>query len=185
MNKIGILFLFLCCMACSPSVEYATTDDYQALVLPDGSEVYLNHHSRLSYEGDFEPRTVHLEGEGFFKVVHGTTPFSVITPRGEITVLGTEFSVKSTSEAVAVDVKKGSVALRTAYDESQIKKGMKAVYKEGEQTVQRLKSNREYRKWMRNLKKELKKVGKELKPALKEVGGELKKAGKKLGKELQ
>ena len=84
-----------------------------------------------------------------------------------------------------VDVKKGLVELKTAYNTSKIKKGIKAIYRDGEHTVKQIKSKKEYRKWIRSLQKELNKLGKELKPALKEIGNEFKKAGKKYIRNLK
>ncbi len=185
MTKSLAYFLLVICMACSSSIEIETDENYEALVLPDRSQVYLNHHSTISYKQDFNPRTIHLDGEAFFTVVPSESTFTVTTAHGNIEVLGTEFNVKTSSKQIAVDVKKGLVELKTAYNRSKVKKGIKAIYKDGENAVQQIKSDKEYRKWMRSLQKELKKLGKELKPVLKEIGDELKNTGKELGKEFK
>jgi ferric-dicitrate binding protein FerR (iron transport regulator) len=65
--------------------------------------------------------------------------FIVATAHGDIEVLGTEFNVKTTSDQVAVDVKKGLVELKTKFDKGRVKKGIKAVYKGGERAVQKIK----------------------------------------------
>ncbi len=166
-------------------MEVRTEGNYEALVLPDGSQVYLNHHSSISYQEDFDPRTVNLSGEAFFFVKPNESIFTVATTHGDIEVLGTEFNVKTTSDQVAVDVKKGLVELKTKYDRSKVKKGTKAVYKDGEQAVQKIKSNKEYLKWIRSLEKDFKALGKQLKPALREIGNDFKKAGKKIGDEFK
>ena len=93
--------------------------------------------------------------------------------------------MKTSADQVAVDVKKGLVELKTTYDNSKVKRGIKAIYKDGEQAVQKLKSDKEYRKWMRSLQKDFKAIGKELKPALKEIGNDFKKAERKIGKEFK
>lgn len=184
--KTYIAFAFLViCMSCSTTVAIETEKNYEAIVLPDGSQVQLNHHSSISFKKNFTPRTIHLDGEAFFTVVPGKYAFIVTTPYGNVEVLGTEFNVKTTSNQLVVDVKKGIVELKTAYHTSKVKKGIKATYKDGEQVVQQIKSNKEYRKWMRSLKKEFKEMGKELQPALKELGDEFEKAGKKLGDEFK
>lgn len=180
---IACCFLFLS-MACGSTIEIETEENYEALILPDGSQVYLNHQSTLSYNEDFNPRTVNLIGEAFFKVVSDESVFTVSTTHGDIEVLGTEFNVAATSNQVVVDVKKGLVELKTAFNKSKVKKGIKAIYKDGEQTIQQIKSDKEYREWIRSLQKEFKKLGKELKPVLKEIGNEFKKAGKKIGEEF-
>lgn len=166
-------------------MEVHTAGNYEAVVLPDGSQVYMNHNSIISYQEDFNPRTVNLSGEAFFTVEPNESIFTVATAHGDIKVLGTEFNVKTTSEQVAVDVKKGLVELKTTYDTSKVKKGIKAVYKDGERAVQKIKSNREYQKWIRSLEEDFKALGKEFKPALKEIGDDFKKAGKKIGDEFK
>lgn len=166
-------------------MEVHTAGNYEAVVLPDGSQVYMNHHSSISYQEDFNPRIVNLSGEAFFTVESNESIFTVVTAHGDIEVLGTEFNVKSSSDQVAVDVKKGLVELKTKYDKSKVKKGIKAVYKDGEQAIQKIKSNREYRKWIRSLEKDFKELGKELKPILKEIGNDFKKAGNKIGNEFK
>lgn len=145
----------------------------------------MNHHSTISYQHDFTPRTVSLTGEAFFTVTPGESVFTVVTDHGDIRVLGTEFNVKTTSNQVAVDVKKGLVELKTKFDKSKVKKGIKAVYKDGEQAVQQIKSDKEYRKWIRSLEKDFKALGKEFKPFVKEIGDDFKKAGKKIGNEFK
>ena len=166
-------------------MEVHTAGNYEVVALPDGSQVYMNHNSSISYQEDFNLRTVTLAGEAFFTVLPGESIFTVETAHGNIEVLGTEFNVKTTSDQVAVDVKKGLVELKTKYYKSKVKKGIKAVYKDGEQTFQKIKSDKEYRKWIRSLEKDFKALGKELKPALKEIGNDFKKAGKKIGDEFK
>lgn len=177
--------LLIMCLACNTKREIATETNYETVELPDGSQVYLNQHSAISYEANFTPRTIALDGEAFFRVLPGESPFTVTTAHGAIEVLGTEFNVKTTAKEVVVDVNKGLVEIKTAYHNSKVKKGIKAIYNDGEQAVQQLKSDEEYKKWLLSLQKEFKKLGKELKPALKEVGHEFKKAGKKIGKEFK
>lgn len=70
------------------------------IVLPDGSVVWLNSKSKLTYPSVFNngTREVELEGEALFDVTHNPDkPFTVITPAYRINVLGTVFNVKSYS----------------------------------------------------------------------------------------
>jgi ferric-dicitrate binding protein FerR (iron transport regulator) len=69
------------------------------IVLPDGSQVWANSSTTISYSGDFsKERTVRLDGEAFFSVVHDSlSPFRVKTTDMVIEVLGTEFNVHSRS----------------------------------------------------------------------------------------
>lgn len=70
--------------------------DHQQINLPDGSLVWLNSSSKLSYDPK-SPRTIFLEGEAFFEVAKDKEhPFTVETPDHVIVkALGTSFNVKS------------------------------------------------------------------------------------------
>ena len=75
-------------------------------ILPDGSVVWLNAGSYLSYAGDFKgsTRQVYLKGEAFFDVVkQQNRPFIVHANGIDIKVLGTAFDVKSYSEENTVE----------------------------------------------------------------------------------
>ncbi len=65
------------------------------VTLPDDSEVYLNSVSEISYNpGQWnDKRSLSLNGEAYFKVAKGSR-FSVHTPEGVVSVLGTQFNVK-------------------------------------------------------------------------------------------
>ncbi len=69
------------------------------LFLGDGTKVWLNADSKISYLKDFEgqeTRDVYLEGEAFFDVAHDERrPFIVHTSFIKVKVLGTTFNVKS------------------------------------------------------------------------------------------
>lgn len=67
------------------------------LTLPDGSKVWLNAGSRLSYPSFFtKERKVFLSGEGFFDVAKNEkVPFIVSTQTIDIKALGTQFNVYS------------------------------------------------------------------------------------------
>jgi len=90
--------------------------------LPDGSMVWLNSGSTLTYDKQFgvQRREVNLTGEGFFHVVHNAEkPFIIHTAYVDIKDLGTQFNVKCYPEdkvtetslvegSVEVTVKKGN-----------------------------------------------------------------------------
>lgn len=75
------------------------------MTLPDGTKVWLNAETRLTYHEDAEQRHIDMEGEAYFEVAHKlknvkdkdkeAKPFRVITAKQEIVVLGTHFNVKS------------------------------------------------------------------------------------------
>ncbi len=69
--------------------------------LPDGSQVWLNAGSKLTYSKDFGvyDRKVELSGEGFFDVMKDESrPFLIQTHAVDIRVLGTVFNVKAYPE---------------------------------------------------------------------------------------
>ena len=77
------------------------------LFLRDGTQVWLNAASKISYAKDFikkNTRDVYLEGEAFFDVAHNAEkPFIVHTSSIKIKVLGTSFNVKSYSEEKTIE----------------------------------------------------------------------------------
>lgn len=70
------------------------------LSMPDGSTVWLNSGSTLSYSNNFsKKREVELKGEAFFEVQKNNIPFEVNTNFGKIRVLGTGFNVLAYPES--------------------------------------------------------------------------------------
>lgn len=69
-----------------------------SLILSDGTRIWLNSDTRLSYPVSFEKsvREVELHGEAYFEVSRDETkPFIVRTGQLAVTVLGTEFNVNT------------------------------------------------------------------------------------------
>lgn len=84
------------------------------LVLPDGTQVWLNADSKLSYNEHFgtTTREISLSGEAYFEVVKDRQkPFIVHTPAMDVKVLGTVFNVKAypSDEATETSLFEGSV----------------------------------------------------------------------------
>lgn len=72
-----------------------------ALTLPDGSKVWVNSDSRLTYGSRFtaKERVLQLEGEAYFEVAPDKSrPFIVETNRLSVEALGTCFDVKNYKE---------------------------------------------------------------------------------------
>lgn len=96
------------------------------ILLPDGSRVWLNADTKISYHRKFRGRTreINLTGEAYFSVVRDTTrPFIVTTSALDIKVLGTVFNVKSypddkTSETTLVS---GSIMIEKKEKETEDK----------------------------------------------------------------
>lgn len=70
------------------------------LILPDGTEVWLNANTSLKYPLTFtrSNREVILDGEAYFDVVKDQKPFIVKTDKYNIEVLGTTFNVEAYSK---------------------------------------------------------------------------------------
>lgn len=80
--------------------------------LPDDSQVVLNANSKIRYDGKRweEKRALRLEGEAFFDVERGKV-FEVQTPKGIVTVLGTEFNVFARPAGFKVTCQEGRVSV--------------------------------------------------------------------------
>jgi ferric-dicitrate binding protein FerR (iron transport regulator) len=82
----------------TPSVVSVKNGSKTRIQLPDGTQVWLNAGSRLTYDKDFgnRLREVTLIGEGFFDVVRNEQkPFIIHTTKMDVKVLGTRFNVRS------------------------------------------------------------------------------------------
>ena len=79
-------------------------------ILPDGSEIRLNAESHLAFtkKNFAKERTVNFKGEGFFNVKKGGA-FTIITPKGEIRVLGTSFNIQSRNDIFRVACLTGKI----------------------------------------------------------------------------
>ena len=87
----------------SPVTISAEHGELAEAQLPDGSVVYLNSGSSITYKRGFDGnpfseasvRAVEISGEGLFEVAHNGTPFTVSTFNANVQVLGTEFNVRA------------------------------------------------------------------------------------------
>ena len=102
-----------------------------AVVLADGTKVWLNAESELHYPVHFpeHEREVHLKGEAYFSVSkQAGKPFVVCVRDSRITVLGTEFNVRNyQDEVVATTLVKGAVRIHDAGRECDLTPGQQAV----------------------------------------------------------
>jgi transmembrane sensor len=97
-------------------VETSENQKNLQVTLPDGSNIYLNRNTILSYQKNFgrNDRNVSLSGEAFFDIAPDTEkPFVVDAGMASIKVVGTSFNVISNNHdsAVEVYVKTGKVLL--------------------------------------------------------------------------
>ena len=93
---------------------YTANGSRTHLTLPDGTLVWLNAGSRLSYGKYYNTasREVSLTGEAFFDVAKNSQkPFLIHTTRIDIKVLGTSFNVKSypTDRSTEATLLRGSI----------------------------------------------------------------------------
>ncbi|MEP0937866.1 MAG: FecR domain-containing protein [Cyclobacteriaceae bacterium] len=83
------------------TIEKVTSKGQKSTIhLPDGTKVFLNSLSSLSYQSNYNDtdRRVTLTGEAFFEVAKDATrPFVVETKHLNTTALGTSFNVKAAS----------------------------------------------------------------------------------------
>lgn len=91
-----------------------------SLKLADGTQVWLNSDTRLSYPAVFAGKTreVYVEGEAFFDVTaNASRPFIVHAGNNALKVLGTSFNVNTFEEAITTTLTSGR--LLVAADEQQ------------------------------------------------------------------
>jgi ferric-dicitrate binding protein FerR (iron transport regulator) len=71
-------------------------------ILEDGTKIFLNSNSEISFPKKFDDRTrqVVLKGEAFFEVAEEERPFIVQTGDIAVEVLGTSFNVKESEEGL-------------------------------------------------------------------------------------
>lgn len=87
------------------------------LSLPDGSKVWLNAGSRISYSQGFgvKDRNIELVGEGYFEVTHDSEkPFIVKTKELSLKVTGTKFNFQNYPDdyGASISLLEGSVLVR-------------------------------------------------------------------------
>ena len=111
---LAAIWLFLPNNSPSMVVAQTATDEIKEIQLADGTLITLNENSTLQYPTAFNEakRVVELTGEAFFDVESNPNrPFEVHTEKASITVLGTEFNVRSNPQEdfVSVNVEEGKV----------------------------------------------------------------------------
>jgi transmembrane sensor len=122
----------------SGKMEYNTLSNPKGskvinMVLSDGSKVWLNAGSSLTYPVSFmgSERRVSVEGESYFEVAHNASmPFIVKNGTVDIRVLGTHFNVNAfhdDGEDVKVTLLEGSVKINNANATGLLKPGQQAL----------------------------------------------------------
>ncbi len=108
--------------------------DYK-ITLGDGSEIWLNSASSLSFPSSFtsEKREITLTGEAWCKIApHPGQPFIIHLPDNTIEVTGTEFNVNTyTPNTVKVALVNGGVNLLSGANKVKVNPGFQAISKAG------------------------------------------------------
>lgn len=118
-------------------VEYVAPLGSRSFIkMPDGSKIWLNAGTTLSYKTTFgsENREVNLSGEAFFEVTKNPDiPFVVQTSEISITALGTQFNVKAYADEKTIETTlvEGSVKL----EGNKFKLAENVILKEKEKAV--------------------------------------------------
>jgi ferric-dicitrate binding protein FerR (iron transport regulator) len=93
-------------------IVISSAEQVKVVTLPDGSALYLNAHSEVTFPKEFDDhiRQVILKGEAFFEVAKNkNVPFVIKTGVVQTEVVGTAFNVDADSGSVAVTVTSGKV----------------------------------------------------------------------------
>ena len=103
------------------------------ITLPDGSKVWLNSQSRLTYSTNFNvrQRELQLDGEAYFEVAHNPNkPFIVRSNDISVRALGTAFGVKAYNEDVLISsiLMKGKVLVTTPDGEAILMPNERIIY---------------------------------------------------------
>lgn len=94
--------------------QFTNRGEHKYILLEDGTQVWLNAKSTLSYleKFDADKREVYLSGEAFFDVKHADkVPFYIHSGDVVTKVLGTAFNIKAYpgQQSISVAVKRGKV----------------------------------------------------------------------------
>lgn len=152
---VGAGFVINYLITQSKDLVYQTAQNTESITLPDGSTVFLNRNSMLSFSKKFseDDRNVSLAGEAFFDVVPDAKhPFKINVDQAEITVLGTSFNVQTykNREEVEVTVETGLVKLNPLLIDKavELRAGEKGIFKKKEKTlVSALNDDTNYLAW--------------------------------------
>ncbi|TKC58551.1 FecR family protein [Pedobacter hiemivivus] len=116
------------------TIETPKGGQYQ-LILPDGSKVWLNAASTLTFPTSFaslKTRKVELIGEAYFEIAKNkTSPFIVKSAKQEVKVLGTHFNINSYADeqSTTTTLLEGSVNILS------LNKAENVILKPGQQST--------------------------------------------------
>lgn len=112
------------------------------LVLADGSQVWLNAESTITYPVAFqgETREVRLQGEAYFEIAKNKNqPFIVHTTQFDVQVTGTQFNVRAyPGEMESATLAEGGIQLEKGGKTYSLKPGQQAYLEEEEVQVRKV-----------------------------------------------
>ncbi|CAM3655803.1 FecR family protein [Flavobacterium gelidilacus] len=128
--------LFLGLEAFSEITEIAINGKQNVFSLPDNSEVVMNSGSKIEYSkwNWYNKRQLNLSGEAYFKVAKGKK-FTVNTNSGKVTVLGTQFNVKSRNKRFDVTCYEGKVRVKSTKNEVILLKGQTVSFENNKMII--------------------------------------------------
>jgi transmembrane sensor len=100
------------------------------MILPDGTNVWLNASSSLSFANSFNKneRKVYLKGEAYFEVAHNLKkPFIVSFNKTEVEVLGTHFNINTYDKESKTTLLEGAVRITDGGIQKLLKPGEEAT----------------------------------------------------------
>ncbi|WP_405330300.1 FecR family protein [Leeuwenhoekiella sp. LLG6367-2.1] len=138
------------------TIESTSRGEKRTVLLADGSKIFLNSNSRISYPKNFKTnRTVALTGEAFFEVHRDPEhPFSITTGEIETQVLGTTFNINSYNQnEVLVTVSSGKVSVRNTRTQEAVylQKNQQVLFKDSAAAVQSPVNSEDQIAWTKNI----------------------------------
>lgn len=150
--KVASVILFISTLGLSffvyDSITNKRSEDQQWMVsvekgqkanmtLPDGTQVWLNSDSKITYKSNFNlaNRDVSLEGEAFFEVAKNEkNPFVVHTKQMSIKAIGTAFNVKAYNDDpdIITTLVSGKVRVNTPAKSQLLEPNQRLVYERNE-----------------------------------------------------
>ena len=119
-------------------ITQSTAGDH---ILADGSTIWLNENSEITYPESFESnRAIELSGEAYFKVAKSAEPFIVTTAAGSVEAISTEFTVDTDGKNIEVGVVEGRVELIHNGDKEIVREKQKAYNQDGKIEVETITS---------------------------------------------
>lgn len=126
----GLVFFYK--TATTQNTYFAENGKQTSFALPDNSQVILNAGSEIDYNKRNwnDNRKLNLDGEAYFHVAKGKK-FEVSTKLGKVTVLGTQFNVKSRNDRFDICCYEGRVKVNYSNTEVIITKGQAVSFAKG------------------------------------------------------